>query len=238
MVDQVKRRLAALGTDYIDLLFFHGLGSDQVNWPKSKEMKDAVEAVKKTGKVRFVGFSTHDRLKAEQLQAAAEGGFVDVIMVAYTPWGRSSPSTALDACYKQNIGLISMKQMAGHTQVKDNLPVLLKHGLNSHQGLLTAIWTDERFTCTCVAMTNTDQINQNTDAARRFKPLAEADIRQLRDAVLAAGPMMCALRRQLQPGCRNQGAPGRPDAFPHLSRASRLPSAGPRRLCRALRGRA
>src|SRR5208337_606497 len=61
MVNQVDKRLAALGTDYIDLLFFHGLGSNQVDWPKSKEMKAAAEAIKKTGKVRFVGFSTHDR---------------------------------------------------------------------------------------------------------------------------------------------------------------------------------
>lgn len=194
MVNQVDRRLAALGTDYIDLLFFHGLGSNEVDWPKSKEMKKAVEAVKKTGKVRFVGFSTHDRLKAEQIQNAAEGGFVDVIMVAYSPWlSKDDPlNRALDAAYKQNIGLVSMKQMAGHTKVKDNLPVLLERGLNSHQGLLTAIWSDERFTCTCVAMHNTDQINQNTDAARRFQPLKQAELDQLRDAVLAAGPMMCA----------------------------------------------
>ena len=61
MVNQIDKRLAALGTDYIDLLFFHGLGSGQVDWPKSKEMKEAAEAIKKTGKVRFVGFSTHDR---------------------------------------------------------------------------------------------------------------------------------------------------------------------------------
>jgi len=40
-------------------------------------------------------------------------------------------------------------------------------------------------------MTNTDQVNQNTDAARRFTPLKEADINALRDAILAAGPMMC-----------------------------------------------
>src|SRR5271157_4442606 len=59
MVKRVDRRLEQLGTDYIDLLFFHGLDSRKVDWPKSKEMKDAVEAVKKTGKVRFVGFSTH-----------------------------------------------------------------------------------------------------------------------------------------------------------------------------------
>ena len=60
MIRQLDHRLEALGTDYIDLLFFHALGSRQVDWPRSKAMKDAAEALKKTGKVRFVGFSTHD----------------------------------------------------------------------------------------------------------------------------------------------------------------------------------
>jgi predicted aldo/keto reductase-like oxidoreductase len=194
MVDQVDRRLEALGTDYIDLLFFHGLGGGQVNWPKSREMKEAVEAVKKTGKVRFVGFSTHDARRAEQLQAAAEGGFIDVVMLQFSPWmAKDSPiNRALDACHEANIGLVSMKQMAGHTQVRVRAPALLERGLSAHQGLLTAIWSDERISASCVAMTNTDQINQNTEAARKFQPLKQADILQLRDDVLAAGPMMCA----------------------------------------------
>src|SRR5271157_2750702 len=194
MVKKIDQRLAALGTDYIDLLFFHGLGSNQVDWPKSKEMKQAVAAIKKTGKVRFVGFSTHDARKAEQIQAAAEGGFIDVIMLAFSPFLKKDDpiNRALDAAHKKNIGLVSMKQMAGHTKVKDNVPALLERGLNTHQGLLTAIWSDPRISATCVTMTNTDQVNQNTDAARKFTPLKEADIHALRDAVLAAGPMMCA----------------------------------------------
>ncbi|MGZ3414261.1 MAG: aldo/keto reductase [Isosphaeraceae bacterium] len=196
MVKQVDKRLAALGTDYIDLLFFHGLDSrlGQTDWPKRREMKAAVEAIKKTGKVRFVGFSTHDRLKAEQIQAAAERGFIDVIMLSFSPFlPKDDPiNRALDAAHEKNIGLVSMKQMAGHTQVKQQVPALLERGLNTHQGLLTAIWSDPRISATCVTMTNTDQVNENTDAARKFTPLKEADIHQLRDAVLAAGPMMCA----------------------------------------------
>jgi predicted aldo/keto reductase-like oxidoreductase len=196
MVKQVDRRLEALGTDYIDLLFFHGLGSRQVNWPKSREMKQAVEAIKKTGKVRFVGFSTHDARRAEQLHAAAQGGFIDVIMLQFTPWLEEDEplNRALDACHEANVGLVSMKQMAGHVlkQVPGRVPVLKERGLSPHQGLLTAIWSDERISTACVAMTNTDQINQNTDAARRFRPLEKAEVLQIRDAVLAAGPMMCA----------------------------------------------
>jgi hypothetical protein len=41
-------------------------------------------------------------------------------------------------------------------------------------------------------MFNTDQINQNTDAARRFKPMNETEIHELRAALLDSGPMMCA----------------------------------------------
>ena len=55
-----------------------------------------------------------------------------------------------------------------------------------------AIWTDERISAVCVSMKNTDQIRENADAARRFEPLKTADIRQLRDAVLAHGPTLCA----------------------------------------------
>jgi hypothetical protein len=41
-------------------------------------------------------------------------------------------------------------------------------------------------------MTNTDYVRENTDAARRFAPLKAADIRQLRDSVLAHNPTFCA----------------------------------------------
>ena len=41
-------------------------------------------------------------------------------------------------------------------------------------------------------MRNTDQIRENTDAARRFEPLKTAEIHQLRDAALAHGPTLCA----------------------------------------------
>ena len=41
-------------------------------------------------------------------------------------------------------------------------------------------------------MRNTDQVRENTEAARTFKPLTKAEINELRDACIAAGPTMCA----------------------------------------------
>ncbi|WP_435020415.1 aldo/keto reductase [Tundrisphaera sp. TA3] len=197
MLKKLDERLAALKTDYIDLLFFHGLDTGQTDWPKSKELKEAAEALKKTGKVKFVGFSTHDKMIAEQIQNAAEGGFMDVIMLKYTPWlPKTDPlNKALDACHAKNIGLVSMKQLAGQTEfTAEHVPSIKAKGLTPAQGLLQAIWTDERFSASCVTFRNTEQVNENADAARRFEPLKQAEIDELRDAVLASNPTMC-------PGC-------------------------------------
>jgi hypothetical protein len=58
--------------------------------------------------------------------------------------------------------------------------------------MLHAIWSDERIASACVAMLNTDQINQDTDAARSFQPLDAAEIQELRLAMLDAPPILCA----------------------------------------------
>ena len=167
-----------------------------MDWPKSQEMKETIAALKKTGKVRFVGFATHDQRRAEQLEIAAEGGLMDVIMIAMNPWLEkdSRLNRAIDACHKKDIGLVAMKLVAGNLskRVRFEAPTLQKRGLNPYQGVLQAIWSDERITSACVAMLNTDQVTQNTDAARRFEPMNQTEIHDLRLALLDAGPIMCA----------------------------------------------
>jgi len=205
MLQRIDLRLEALGTDYIDLLYFHalsgkaveyGLTGNEMEWPKSKEMKETIAAIKKTGKVRFVGFATHDQRRAEQLEIAAEGGLMDVIMIAMNPWLEkdSRLNRAIDACSKKKIGLVAMKLVAGHLEkrMRVEAPMLKQRGLNPYQGMLQAMWSDERITSACVAMSNTDEVNQNTDAARRFEPMNPAEIHELRAALLDAGPIMCA----------------------------------------------
>ena len=209
LLKQVDERLAALGTDYLDFYFMHGLGDGQsldhaIDCAKGKELKETAEALKKSGKVKFVGFSTHHRDRAAIIQAAAEGGIVDAIMLQYTPWlDKDSPlNKAIDAAHKAGIGLISMKQVAGQfperpkvnvlEEVMRRVPVLKEKGLSPYQGLLHAIWTDERISGSCVSIKTTDQLREDSEAARRYEPMKTADIHQLRDAALAFGPTLCA----------------------------------------------
>jgi uncharacterized protein len=209
MLTLIDQRLEALGTDYTDFYFIHGLGDhhsldEAVNLVKSAELKETAEALRKSGKARFIGFSTHHRNRAQIIQAAAEGGIVDAIMLQYTPWlDKDSPlNRALDACHKKEIGLISMKQVAGQfperpkvsvlDEVVRKVPMLQEKGLSPYQGLLHAIWTDERISGSCVSIKSTDQLREDAEAARRFEPLKAAEILQLRDAALAYGPTLCA----------------------------------------------
>src|SRR5262249_45728852 len=90
LIGQLDQRLAQLQTDYVDAIYIHALGdhdfATEVEWPKSKEFKETADAIRKSGKARFVGFSTHHPRRHEILQAAAEGGFVDLIMLQNNPW--------------------------------------------------------------------------------------------------------------------------------------------------------
>jgi aryl-alcohol dehydrogenase-like predicted oxidoreductase len=117
----LDKRLAALGTDYVDLFFIHSFGDNHtldeaIAMVKSKELKEASEAARRSGKARFVGISTHHKDRAQLIEAAAEGGIVDAIMLQYRPWlDKDSPlNKAIDAAHKRGIGLISMKQIAGN----------------------------------------------------------------------------------------------------------------------------
>src|SRR5690606_28709435 len=170
-----------------------------------REFKETAETIRASGKARFVGFSSHHKDRATIIQKAAEAGYVDAIMLQYRPWlDRDSPlNRALDTCWEKGVGLISMKQIAGQyfgdrpqgnilEDVVSRVPTLKERGLTPFQGLLHAIWSDERISSVCCSMRNTDQIRENADAARRFQPLEAADIGRLRDATLAHGPTLCA----------------------------------------------
>ncbi|MFO0959490.1 MAG: aldo/keto reductase [Isosphaeraceae bacterium] len=210
MTKMVDERLEALGTDYIDLFFIHGLGDDHtldgaIDLVTGQEFKEAADKIRKSGKARFIGFSTHHKDRAPIIEAAAKANIIDAIMLQYRPWlDKDSPlNKAIDAAHKADIGLISMKQIAGNyfgdkptgnilDDVKKRVPMLNERKLTPFQGLLHAIWSDERISSICVSMRNFDQIKENVDAARRFEPLKEADMRQLRDATLAHNPTLCA----------------------------------------------
>ena len=202
LLEMIDKRLAACGTDYLDLFFIHGLGPkeygpDAVNWPKSDAFKKVAEQLKKSGKAKMVGFSCHDGTLNECLNSAAEGGFVDAIMLKYTPFFKPGDDfdKAVSACHKAGIGLVAMKTMRNAGEVPARIPEFDKLGLTTNQGLLQAVYSDPRISAICSAINNVGEMEANTAAARDFKgPLKLADVEALKDTVIAH-------RRTFCPGC-------------------------------------
>lgn len=199
LLTMIDKRLAACGTDYLDAFYIHGLGpreygEDAVNWPKSDKFKKVAEQLKSSGKVKMVGFSCHDGRLTDCLNAAAEGGFVDIIMLAYNPFYEkgSAFDKALDACHAKGIGLVAMKTMRTTKDVPKRLPELDKLGLTTHQAVLQAAWSDPRIASICNSIENVDQMQNSTAAARSYKePLKFAHMELLKETILAGRRTMC-----------------------------------------------
>ena len=200
LLEMIDRRLARCGTEYLDLFFIHQLcpqvyGDDSVNWPKSDTFKRVADQLKSSGKVKQVGFSCHGG--PEYIQAAADGGFLDAVMVQYTPFYERDGAfdRALTACHEKGIGLIAMKTLRHAKEVPRRLPEFDKLGLTTHQALLHAVWSDPRISAICNSMQNATQMDSSVAAARSYKnPLKTAQIEQLKTTVLAG-------RRTFCPGC-------------------------------------
>jgi predicted aldo/keto reductase-like oxidoreductase len=183
-VSMLDTRLEALKTDYIDLYFIHMLGGgfrgggveEHRDWPKSKEWAAAADKIRKSGKARFVGFSTHTTmdLRIALMNNAAEGGWSDAVMVAYDPKtvrDNAEFNKSLDACHKAGVGLICMKEMRSVGNAPEYLPEFEEMGLTQHQAVLHAVWTDERMASICSDMPSMKILEENSAAARKFKPL-------------------------------------------------------------------
>jgi predicted aldo/keto reductase-like oxidoreductase len=199
LLTMVDTRLKACGTDYLDAFYIHGLGpreygEDSLNWPKSDQFKKVAEQLKSSGKVKMVGFSCHDGRLTDYLKAAAEGGFVDIIMLAFNPFYEKGGAfdQALDACHKAGIGLVAMKTMRSTKDVPKRLPELDKLGLSTHQAVLQSVWSDPRISSICNSIENVDQMQAGAAAARSYKePLKFAHLELLRETLMAGRRTMC-----------------------------------------------
>lgn len=202
LLEMIDKRLAACGTKYLDAFYIHGIGpreygDDSLAWPKSDKFKKVAEQLKSSGKIKKIGFSCHDGRLTDYLNAAAEGGFVDVIMMAFNPFYEKGGAfdKALDACHQAGIGLVAMKTMRNVSDVPKRVPEFDKLGLTLHQAKLQAVWSDTRISAVCNNIENVSQMDASSSAARKYKePLKTAHMELLRQTILAHRRTMC-------PGC-------------------------------------
>ena len=176
---RLEESLKRLHTDYVDLFFVHGIRSISEMEPG---LKSWGETMKKAGKIKLFGFSTHSNME-ECLEGAAKLPWIDGIMFTYNYRLMHEPrmKKAVEACYRAGIGLTAMKTQGGGP-VKSNSESEIKmagrfmqKGFSDNQAKLMAVWQDKRIASICSQMPNLTIMAANAVAALDQTHLSQTD---------------------------------------------------------------
>ena len=107
VVKSVEGSLKRVGTDHFDLLMCPH-GADLVEDLVSPAMLEVFRDLKRQGKVRFLGVTSHND-PAGILKAAADSGHYDAAMVAYNVINGGYVNEALGHAVDRGLGVIAMK---------------------------------------------------------------------------------------------------------------------------------
>jgi uncharacterized protein len=145
-IEGVEASLKRLQMDHVDILYHHGV--DWIADAQAEGPLEALQSLKKDGKTRFIGLSTHRTI--DVLNEAIRLNVFDValVMLNYTMAHNAEILASIELAAKSGIGIVAMKTQAGGTVRPDSklpkeLPpssqtALLKWVLN-HEFVTTAI---------------------------------------------------------------------------------------------------
>jgi predicted aldo/keto reductase-like oxidoreductase len=112
-IKRVEESLKRLQSDYIDVAMAHGI-DDLTPLLKNQEILSAYDQLKKDGKVRFTGFSTHNAKVT--LKQALDTDFAQVVLVMYNHMEGKEIEPLIKAVHEKGIGTVAMKIFAGGMQ--------------------------------------------------------------------------------------------------------------------------
>ena len=196
LTQSLERSLKKLCTDHVDLYFYHGIaGIGELSDP----LKEWAAQMKKAGRIKFFGFSTHTNME-DCLLGAAKLDWIDVIMFTYNfrLMHTDKMKAAVAACSKAGIGLVAMKSQGGGPVKTDSEAELqmagrfLEKGFTDKQAKLKAIWDNPTIASICSQMPSLTILSANVAAARDLTALSHRDLVLLNRYALETRSGYCA----------------------------------------------
>lgn len=186
--------LQRLKMEYVDILYMHGV--DSVEMVRHKEIVNAMLDLKKSGRVKFIGISTH---KNEPLviNTMAEDGIWDVVLTSYNfkQTYLAELDSALERAGKAGIGVVAMKTMAGGWLDKEKTRAV------NPQAALKWVLSNPNVHTTIPGITAFDQLNAD------LQVMTDTTLTVTEKAELIAGVscqgLYCNACSICKPGCRN-----------------------------------
>jgi hypothetical protein len=192
IIRDVETSLKTLGTDYIDVIQLHSLtGRERIFVDETKE---ALTLLKKQGKIRFCGVTTHKN-EVEVLNALVDDPdrFFDTCLVKYNFKADKEVGVAIARAAAAGIGIIAMKTQIGGYDTKG----LGK--ITAHQAALKWVLQDKNVTAAIPGMKDLAQLKE--DIAVMGMPFTYADLRRLDRYAEVIEPFYCGFCGACEAGC-------------------------------------
>ena len=160
-IKTAEESLKRLKIDTIDIFFVHNVMD--ISYLNDPGILEAMQLLKKQGKIRFAGFSIHSNM-TECIKDAIHSKFYDVIETAFN-YAMSDDKElllTLDSASKQGIGLIAMKTQCTQYWYRDYVPDVKQHyykGKILHSAVLKWVLQHDFITTAIPGFTTFEQID-------------------------------------------------------------------------------
>jgi len=174
------------GLEYVDLwrITMHEQSGNHTEGEVEQMMK-ALEAAKKQGKVRFTGFSSHDRTHIKWM-IETYPDVVDIVVTPYTAKSKVLPKGSLfDTLKKHSVGMFGIKPFAGTSLFKgDSSPGNPNAEEDDRRARLAIryILCNPAVTAPIPGMINTQQVDNVAKAVTERRELDQAEAEELKKA--------------------------------------------------------
>lgn len=199
-VEGVEASLRRLQMDYVDILYHHAV--DSVEAAKAEGPLEALQSLKKDGKTRFIGLSTHKT--ADVLSEAIRLNLFDVGLVTlnYTMAHDAGILSTIENAAKSGMGVIAMKTQAGGIIRSDaKLPKELPAA--SQTALLKWVLNHEFITTAIPGFSTYEHLEQDFSVAHNLAYTHEEE-RFLADKSFAPNAEFCQQCGECQKDCPKQ----------------------------------
>ena len=192
IIRDVETTLKTLGTDHIDVIQLHHLTDRSRIF--IAETREALTLLKKQGKVRFCGVTTHKN-EVEVLNALVDDPdrFFDTCLIKYNFKSDKEVSATINRAAAAGIGIIAMKTQVGGYDTTG----LGK--ISPHQAALKWVFQNPHVTAAIPGMKDITQLRE--DIAVMGMSFSYADMRRLDRYSEAIAPFYCTFCGSCEAGC-------------------------------------
>jgi hypothetical protein len=198
-INLAEGSLKRLGTDYVDIIYYHS--AESVEDAKDQGILAAFDRLKKDGKARAAGFSTH-RNMAEIIDYVAEHNVCDVVLssINVSMADDAALSAAMKKAAKTGVGLIAMKTQAGGRQLPNQAVFEDYENGVIHSAMLKWVLRHQEIATAVPGYTSYQHMKEDLVAAYGLE-YTEDEKRFLADSQLQVGLGFCRQCRTCMASC-------------------------------------